>query len=312
MIYFEKVTKTFKPDFWIKPFVALNNLSFHVEEGTVTGFLGANGAGKTTALKILMQFISSDHGEVKFSKKLGNNFNEIKSNIGYLPERPYYYPYLTGREFCYFMGELNSLDNEIIKEKVNYWSNCFNIKFALDRKIRGYSKGMLQRIGFVVTLMHDPELVVLDEPLSGLDPVGRKEVKDAILEIKKNGKTIFFSSHIVPDVQEVCDSVIFIEKGQLIYQGRIDKVIEEHIKPNYTIYFSLEKELEIESLQLETENNVTKMNENIYSLDVLTVNKDDMIKKLISAKVNIIKLEKNKLSLEEIFYKVRNITEVIN
>ena len=147
MLKFSSVTKVFKSDFLKKPVVAVDDLSFNVDEGSIVGFLGANGAGKTTSLKIAMDFTRSTKGEVSF-EGLGKNKSEIFSNIGFLPERPYFYPHLTGRAFCHYMGKLVDMKKSEIEEQIVRWAPKLRIDFALDREIKTYSKGMLQRIGF--------------------------------------------------------------------------------------------------------------------------------------------------------------------
>ncbi len=200
MFIFEDVTKTFKTDFWKKPEVVLDNLSFKVGEGMCTGFLGANGAGKTTSLKILFRFINADKGRIEFDKSLGNNWDQIKRNVGFLPERPYFYPELTGSEFIKYMLSLSGLKKENIEAQYKYYSEYLLIDHALSKKLSTYSKGMLQRIGLLSCLLHNPRLIILDEPLSGLDPNGRKDIKNLMNSLKREGKTIFFSSHIVQDL----------------------------------------------------------------------------------------------------------------
>ncbi len=233
MLEFNSVTKVFKSEMFKKPFKAINDLSFKVDEGSIVGFLGANGAGKTTSLKVAMDFTRPTKGEVKFTS-LGENKSEIFSNVGFLPERPYFYPHLTGREFSHYMGRLVDLPKNKINQQISKLAPLFRIDFALDREIHTYSKGMLQRIGFLTALLHDPKLVILDEPLSGVDPIGRKELKDVIVDINKMGKTVFFSSHIVSDVEEICDKVIFLKDGKLVYQGRVEDIINKNIKADLT------------------------------------------------------------------------------
>ncbi len=166
MIEFNEITKIFKSDLLTQPFTALKDVSFKVADEKIVGFLGANGAGKTTSLKIAMDFIRPTSGTVTFSENLGSHKREILKNIGFLPERPYFYPHLKGREFCHFMGSLSGLSKNEINKQIEIWAPRFKIDFALDRETRTYSKGMLQRIGFLVTLLHDPKMVILDEPLS--------------------------------------------------------------------------------------------------------------------------------------------------
>lgn len=284
MIEFNNIKKVFKSDLLTQPFVAIDGLSFKIEKGSITGYLGANGAGKTTSLKILMDFIRPTSGEVLLDTKYFKNKNDFFKKLGFLPERPFFYPNLTGREFCYYMGKLSGVSKSKINEQVIKWAPKFAIEFALDREIKTYSKGMLQRVGFLVTLLHDPEIIILDEPLSGLDPIGRKELKDVIRLIRNEGKTIFFSSHIVQDVEEVCDSVIFIKSGKLVYQGSVDDIISENIVLENKVSYELDGQTHIEMIK-ESE----KMN---------------FLNDLIAKNANIISVEKKNPTLEEVFYNV--------
>lgn len=294
MITLTNVSKQFQTDFWAKPFWALDNVSFHVNSNKIVGFLGANGAGKTTSLKIIMGFIRATQGEVTFSKELGKTRNEILSNIGYVPERPYFYPNLTGLEFISYMGKLNNLKQPQIYTSCEKWSTRFKIDFALDRKVATYSKGMLQRLGFVTALLHNPKLLILDEPVSGLDPIGRKEIKDAIVEINKDGKTVFFSSHIVPDVEEICETVIFLQKGKLLYQGTIDKLIYDNLKTSFTIKYRANENAPFEFAEVEGNS------------------REKFLANLINQGAQVFTVQQNKLSLEEIFYNVRNKERVLS
>lgn len=230
MITFSSVNKSFQEDFWKKPKKVLKNLSFEIKPGSLCGFLGANGAGKTTSLKATLGFIKIDSGEIAFHQDLGRSFKEVRSQIGYFPEGPYFYPYMTGREFCSYLGKLQGIKEEELKRQIAKWSPRLNIDYALEKKIRAYSKGMLQRLGFLSSLLHDPQLIILDEPLSGLDPIGRKEFKDSLVSLNKEGKTIFFSSHIVSDVEEICDDLIVIKEGELFYSGSTDQILSHSEK----------------------------------------------------------------------------------
>lgn len=300
LLQFNKVTKIFKADIFGKSFKALDELSFSVDEGSLIGFLGANGAGKTTSIKILMGFIDKNEGEIVFSDKLGKSKDKILSNIGYFPERPYFYPNLTGREFITYVGKLNDLSIEKINSAAAYWGERFKISFAYDRKINSYSKGMLQRLGFVCSLVHDPLLLILDEPLSGLDPIGRKEIKDVMRELKKEGKTVFFSSHIVSDVEEVCEKVVVIEKGKLIYQGEIDTILhsgDENVS-GYELSYKGQMKAEFQQYLLHEKGN-------IITLDIAQDVRDETIKIILNSGFDLLSLQKHKISLEEFVYKVR-------
>ncbi|MBT3980926.1 MAG: ABC transporter ATP-binding protein [Bacteriovoracaceae bacterium] len=280
--------------------MALDSLSFNIPEGCITGFLGANGAGKTTSLKILMNFINTNSGEVEYSRALGSTWNEIVSNIGFLPERPYFYPHLTGLEFIHYMGDLCGVKRSTIAERSAKWGERFKIRFAFDRKIRGYSKGMLQRLGYVISLIHDPQLVIFDEPLSGLDPVGRKELKDAMREINDLGKTVFFSSHIISDVEEVCDQVIFIEKGKLVYQGQIDQLIKSKMKSEvlFKVKCSPEK---LTAIGIDS---FAGIGDGKFKFTTLTIDQNKTIRNLLASEISILELSPKRPTLEEVIYKV--------
>lgn len=284
MLKFNNVTKIFDKEIFTKSFTALDEVSFNVGEHSVVGFLGANGAGKTTSLKIAMGFIPATSGEVEYSG-LGKNRKEIFGNIGYLPERPYFYPHLSGREFCLYVGSLCDVPGKELKSMIKLWAPKLGIDFALDRQIRNYSKGMLQRLGFLSTIVHNPKLIILDEPLSGVDPLGRKELKDLIVEINKQGKTVFFSSHIVSDVEDICEKVIFLKQGRLHYEGKVDLIINKNLKP-----FSTIKVLR---------------DDQVVSIEVSDSEKQGEIRKLAEANETIISVNQHKPTLEEIFYNTK-------
>ena len=301
MIKFNNITKKFKTDFYAQPFTALDQVSFSVPEGSMVGFLGANGAGKTTSLKIIMDFIRPTSGEVAFSQTLGRDKFEVYKNIGFLPERPYFYPNLRGEEFLEFMGTLSEVPRNLIKDRIKFWAPRFKIDHALQRELKTYSKGMLQRIGFLATILHEPKLIILDEPLSGLDPIGRKELKDVIVEVHKEGKTVFFSSHIVPDIEEICDRVIFLKDGKLVYDGGVQTLITQSSNPIYEVKF-------ISFNQHQFRSNAKLINEFPEGLKVAQVASDErheFIQELLENHVEIIGLEVVRPSLEEIFYQTR-------
>lgn len=298
MIEFCHISKTFKKDFWAKPFYALEDVSFKIERGDTTGFLGANGAGKTTLLKVLMDFIKSDSGEIVFDRSLGNTREAVLQKIGFLPERPYFYPHLTGREFALYMGRLNDVPRERLKELIPYWAERLGVGHALDRALHGYSKGMLQRLGLATTLLHDPEILILDEPLSGLDPVGRKDIKNVIRQLSKQEKTVFVSSHIVSDIEEVCEKVVVLEQGKCVYDGEIEKLIEQNSSSRFEI--TCQGELpDLDGVRSEV------LYGNLVKLNVEVSERDDLLRVLLDNKIEIKKLEPQKPSLEEVIYNIK-------
>jgi len=211
------------------PFVALDGLSLTVSRGEVFGFLGPNGAGKTTTLKILMGLVRPTGGTASLLGQPAGDV-ETRRRIGFLPESPYFYDYLTAEEFLQFYARLAGLGTAVMQQRVIELLTLVGLIDAKTRQLRTFSKGMLQRIGLAQALIHDPELVILDEPMTGLDPVGRKQVRDIILNLKDRGKTLFFSTHILHDVELICDRVGIIMKGRLLASGRVEQLI----RPDHT------------------------------------------------------------------------------
>ncbi len=198
--------------------LALDCFSLKIEQGEVFGFLGPNGAGKSTALKMLLNFIYPDTGTVTL---MGRSVSDRRARdlVGYLPENPYFYDYLTAEEVLWFGGKASGLPKQKIHERSEMLLHRMGLLSASKRPLRTYSKGMVQRAGLALALIHDPEVVVLDEPMSGLDPIGRKLVGDLILELKSRNKTVFFSSHILTDVEQFCDRAGIIVGGRLRLVG---------------------------------------------------------------------------------------------
>lgn len=298
MLKFQDVTKSFKDDFWKTPKIVVDKLSFEVQEGALCGFLGANGAGKTTSIKAALNFIQIDSGSISFHSKMGKNFNEVRSSIGYFPEGPYFYPHMTGREFCLYLGQLQSIPRSLVLERMDYWGERLSIAFAFDRKIRGYSKGMLQRLGFLSTLIHEPKFIILDEPLSGLDPLGRKEFKDILVSLNNKGTTIFFSSHIVSDVEEVCDSLVVIRSGELFYSGKTEDLLNRQTSKDYRVAFNC-SELPKGIVEIfEPIQNRGRFHLGRVSID----NKERFINEISNNEIDLVEFGVERLSLEEIIY----------
>jgi ABC-2 type transport system ATP-binding protein len=208
----------------LKKVRALDGLSLTVERGEVFGFLGGNGAGKTTAIKILMRLMTPTAGAVHI---LGHDTNDhwVRARIGYLPEQPYFYDYLTARELLEYCAELFGYSRADRRARaVELLRRVQLDEAAWNRQLRKFSKGMLQRVGLAQALVNDPELVVLDEPMSGLDPIGRRQVRDLIAGLRHTGVTVFFSSHIIADIEVLCDRVAILHKGRLAHLGRLEEL----------------------------------------------------------------------------------------
>ncbi|MDH4187318.1 MAG: ABC transporter ATP-binding protein [Nitrospira sp.] len=227
-IVIEKLRKTYKPVWpWERPVTVLSDVSLSVAEGEIFGFLGPNGAGKTTTMKVLLGLLRATSGRIEILGSPVENI-AVHSRIGYLPESPYFYDYLSAEEFLRFYGKLAGLDREIVHTRIPQLLERVSLTDARHLQLRKFSKGMLQRIGLAQALIHDPELVILDEPMSGLDPIGRKEVRDIILSLRDHGKTVFFSTHIISDVEMICDRVGILSKGRMQALGRIEDLVSAH------------------------------------------------------------------------------------
>ena len=233
----KNLKKSFKETLFSSEKQVLNQIDFSVSKAAATGFLGANGSGKTTTLKCVLGLIPIDSGEVSFfeGKPLSRS---VLKRIGFLPEQPYFYDYLTGEELLIFYGQLSaSLTFADLKSRARSLLKRLGIYEAKDRKIRAYSKGMLQKVGMAQALIHDPEFVILDEPMAGLDPDSRVYVGELIQDLVKQGKTIFFSSHLLYDVEKLCSDLVVLKEGRVAYAGSVQKLLDR-IKDRRQIVFA--------------------------------------------------------------------------
>lgn len=214
--------KTYMVGFWRKqPKRALEPLHLTVEEGEIFGFLGPNGAGKTTTLKLLMGLVFPTSGSARI---LGKEWTdpEVKAQIGFLPEQPYFYDYLTAHELLDYYGQLSGVTVADRKRRIPEVLSLVGLTDVKGVQLRKFSKGMLQRVGIAQAILHNPKIVFFDEPMSGLDPLGRREVRDLMSQLKHEGKTVFFSTHILSDAETLCDRVAIIHKGQLRGVGEVE------------------------------------------------------------------------------------------
>ncbi|KAA0259048.1 ABC transporter ATP-binding protein [Deferribacter autotrophicus] len=283
--------KTFKSK--RKKVNALNGMSFTVNKGEILGFLGPNGAGKSTTIKIMMDLIRADRGSAKILG-IDSSSPVARLKVGFMPENPQYYDTLTGYDLLMFSAAIFKVDKNVAKKRAWELLEEFELKDAAKRPIRKYSKGMIQRIGFASTLIHDPEILILDEPMSGLDPMGRVLFKNKMLELNKKGVTIFFSSHIIPDIEDICSRVLIVNRGKVV------KSLEKtEIKYLTTTGFKviIDNPVNI-GLKLE------KITDNLYSFLCPKNNLIDTLEKLKTHSTEIIDIEPVKKSLEDMFVEI--------
>jgi ABC-2 type transport system ATP-binding protein len=219
------LTKVFRTGIGNQYVVAVDNLSFRVEAGEVYGLIGPNGSGKSTTMKVVLGLMAASKGEAKV---FGLDSGDIRARneIGFLPENPYFYKHLTGAETLKFYGKLCGIRGKKLKARVEELLEIVGLEDAAKRRLGGYSKGMLQRIGLAQSLVQNPRLVILDEPTAGVDPVGSREIRDLILRLKEEGYTVFLCSHLLEQVQEVCDRVGIIFEGRMRREGKLEELIK--------------------------------------------------------------------------------------
>jgi ABC-2 type transport system ATP-binding protein len=225
-VHVEGIVKDFRPGFGLRTKRVLHGLSFQVPAGQIFGFVGPNGAGKTTTLKVLMGLVRPTAGSASI---LGCNVRttESRRHVGFLPENPYFHEVLSGRELLHFHAKLAGVSRAARAKRVDLLLDWVGLRAAADTRLRTYSKGMQQRIGIAQALVHDPQVIFLDEPMSGLDPIGRKEIRDLILRLRSEGKTVFMNTHILSDVELLCDRVAILVGGKIRYQGAPHELLDE-------------------------------------------------------------------------------------
>lgn len=277
--------------------LALNNFSFEVESGEIFGILGPNGAGKTTLIKILLGITHRTDGDIKiFDKEISDESYKMK--IGYLPENHKFPNYLTGEQVLFFFGKLSGLTGNEVRKRSDEYLSLMDMQKWRKTKIKKYSKGMMQRLGLAQSLLNNPELVFLDEPTDGVDPIGRKEIRDILNNLKSQGKTIFLNSHLLSEVELICDRVAILNKGSLVKSGRVGEITSA--SNNFKFVTSEINEKTINDLLISYKAVIHGKNEFIYS----TVNIEDLNKLidfLREKKILIHSLNREKDTLENMF-----------
>jgi ABC-2 type transport system ATP-binding protein len=243
------LVKDFRPGFGLRTKRVLHGISFSVRQGEIFGFIGPNGAGKTTTLKVLMGLIRPSAGRAEI---LGHDVREtaFRRHVGFLPENPWFYDFLTGREFLRFYARVSGVARGAREARIAELLAKVGLADAADQRLRTYSKGMLQRVGIAQALVHDPDVVFLDEPMSGLDPIGRKEIRDLILRLHAEGKTVFMNTHILSDVEMICHRVAIIVRGRIRYEGSIDEFLDAGERESDVVLAGLAPELGAELEEL--------------------------------------------------------------
>ena len=289
------LNKVYSSSFGKKKVFALTDLSLSVPAGTIFGLLGPNGAGKTTLIKLLLSITFPDSGSARILNEDISNI-KVKRKVGYLPENHKYPPYLTGGETLKFFGQMSGLDGTGLDKKIDELLELMNLSKWKKSKIKTYSKGMMQRLGLAQAMINDPELIFLDEPTDGVDPIGRKEIRDVLVELKNRQKTIFLNSHILSEVELITDNVGILNKGKLLKEGTVKELTEK--KEEYRLLF--DRILSDEALN--SINGLKKDKEEYYNLKVNGINElNAVIDSLRNRSILIKEIIPQKNTLEEMF-----------
>jgi ABC-2 type transport system ATP-binding protein len=295
-----ELTKDYAVGFWRKrPYRALDTLSLHVESGDVFGFLGPNGAGKTTTLKLLMQLVFPSAGRAEI---LGRPLGDVavKRRIGFLPENPYFYDYLTAEELLTYFASLFGYRGAERRARASRLLDEVGIGAERRLQLRKFSKGMLQRVGIAQALVNDPELVILDEPMSGLDPLGRRDVRSLILQLRDRGCTVFFSSHVLSDAEALCSRVAILAKGKLVAAGRLSDLVDFRAR-GWELVVSGTSEPAIAALGRRVRRAV-RIDEGRYALELpVESSPDQILAELTAGGAHLVSLNPIRDTLEDFF-----------
>jgi ABC-2 type transport system ATP-binding protein len=305
MIKIENVAQEFRTGFWLKKAKVLQNISFDIPKHSLFGLLGPNGAGKSTLIYALIGLRRPTSGQILIDK-IPSYEIKAKTKIGYLPERPYFHEHLTGGELLKYMGTLSGLSPTEIKSRTPIVLEQVQMSHARDLQLKKYSKGMLQRIGIAQAILHDPDFLVLDEPMSGLDPVGRKEIRDLLMQLHAQKKTILFSTHILSDAETLCDRIAIIKKGKLVGAGTIDSFLKMdksgyeiqafNLTSEQKLWLKAQREFDLGGGQTHSPESMTTLIKTIPDQDPQTA-----LKKLLEQKIQVMSYNPIQGSLEALF-----------
>ncbi|MHC4871052.1 MAG: ABC transporter ATP-binding protein [Planctomycetota bacterium] len=305
----EKLTHDYKRHFWSRQNRALDNLNLTVNEGEIFGYLGANGAGKTTTIKNLVGLQRQSSGSARIFG-IDTRKVDARKMLGFQPENPYFYEYLSARESLRFYAALCKLPSQLRNTRSEELLEFVGLNEAKDVRVGEFSKGMRQRLGIAQSLIHKPKLIILDEPMSGLDPVGRKQVRDLIMKLRDDGFTVFFSSHILADVEMIADRVGLLIKGRLKALGTVDELVKTRLHAVEVITQGISESVRQE-LSAAAEKESVLQADYIYNFRVWK-EADEAIRKVVESGGNIRGVKAEKETLEEYFMRENNasITEV--
>lgn len=298
------LTKIYSSSFGKRKVHALTNLNLNVAQGTIFGLLGPNGAGKTTLIKMLLGITFPTQGSARILNESISNFM-IKKKIGYLPENHKYPSYLSGGEVLKYFGRLSGVEGEGLDKKIDELLELVNLTKWKKTKVKAYSKGMMQRLGLAQALINDPELIFLDEPTDGVDPIGRKEIRNILLELKSRSKTIFLNSHLLSEVELITDSVGILNRGKLIRKGAVSELTEN--KEEYILKVENDS---IDEILNQNKINFVQSKPGSYSVKVNDINElNKLIDILRNSSIMLKEIIQQKNTLEEMFISLINESE---
>lgn len=298
------VDQYFRVGFWLRRVQVLHQVSLQVPERSIYGFLGANGAGKTTLIHLITGLRKPSVGQVQVFGVPADSA-QAKLKMGYLPERPYFHEHLTGEGVLRYFGALSGMSDSKLKARILPLLTLVGLKEARKVELKKYSKGMLQRIGIAQALIHDPEFLVLDEPMSGLDPLGRKEMRELITNLASEGRTIFFSSHVIPDVESLCNQVALIQQGRLLGCGPMDQLLRAQGAVQTEIAFS---GVEMSRCQEWTEfQSLKPIPDGVRGLVSGSENSEVVLRRLLGLHARVLWVQPQRASLENLFQKESSI-----